>query len=698
MLPSFPLRAIWCLVLVVCASASGQTATPSSNSIPTQIPGQDAILMGTAWYPEQWPESRWEEDLRMMEAANIKVVRIAEFAWSRMEPAESKYDFDWLERAINLAGKHHIISVLGTPTATPPAWLTQKYPDTLRVEANGQRLTHGNRAHASARSPRYREFCRRIAEQMAMRFGHNPNVVGWQIDNEYGYAEMSYDDGTHAQFQDWLKAKYKTLDNLNTHWATAYWSQAYDNWAEIPIPVGEHNPGLMLDWKHFVTYVWTSYQQNQIDVIRKHAEPRQFITGNFMGFFDGFDHYPIAEPLTFASWDDYVGTGHVDPAYNGLAHDLTRGFKRQNFWVMETQPGAVNWSSLNNFLNRGEARAMAWQAIGHGADDVNYWQWRSALNGQEEIHGTLVGADGTPVPFLDEVSQTAHEFAKAESSFRNTAPVSQVALLYSYDSHWAVQFQVHTEKYDDNALLKSYYRSLRQISQSVDVVSAYAPLDGYKLVAAPSLNVLPEDLADHLLAYVCQGGHLVLGPRSGLKDEFNSLLTQRQPGFLVDALGARVEQYYALEKDVPVSGAWGSGEASIWAEQLKSQAPGSEVLLKYGKSNGWLDDQPAVITRAYGKGRITYIGAVLDEKLMAAAAAWMTQESGVTTVFGPVPEGVEVSRRVGPGKQVFVLVNYSQENRRVNLPHSMNLVLEGKRADAVDLAPYGVAVALDPVK
>jgi beta-galactosidase len=698
MLPSFPLRAIWCLVLVVCASASGQTATPSSNSIPTQIPGQDAILMGTAWYPEQWPESRWEEDLQMMEAANIKVVRIAEFAWSRMEPAESKYDFDWLERAINLAGKHHIISVLGTPTATPPAWLTQKYPDTLRVEANGQRLTHGNRAHASARSPRYREFCRRIAEQMAMRFGHNPNVVGWQIDNEYGYAEMSYDDGTHAQFQDWLKAKYKTLDNLNTHWATAYWSQAYDNWAEIPIPVGEHNPGLMLDWKHFVTYVWTSYQQNQIDVIRKHAEPRQFITGNFMGFFDGFDHYPIAEPLTFASWDDYVGTGHVDPAYNGLAHDLTRGFKRQNFWVMETQPGAVNWSSLNNFLNRGEARAMAWQAIGHGADDVNYWQWRSALNGQEEIHGTLVGADGTPVPFLDEVSQTAHEFAKAESSFRNTAPVSQVALLYSYDSHWAVQFQVHTEKYDDNALLKSYYRSLRQISQSVDVVSAYAPLDGYKLVAAPSLNVLPEDLADHLLAYVCQGGHLVLGPRSGLKDEFNSLLTQRQPGFLVDALGARVEQYYALEKDVPVSGAWGSGEASIWAEQLKSQAPGSEVLLKYGKSNGWLDDQPAVITRAYGKGRITYIGAVLDEKLMAAAAAWMTQESGVTTVFGPVPEGVEVSRRVGPGKQVFVLVNYSQENRRVNLPHSMNLVLEGKRADAVDLAPYGVAVALDPVK
>ena len=686
--------------LLVTLFAAGQpdsraASAQKSAAIPTQIPGQDAILMGTDWYPEQWPESRWEEDLRMMEVANLKVVRIAEFAWSRMEPSEGHYDFDWLDRAIALAAKHHIVSVVGTPTAGPPAWLTQKYPDTLRVDEHGQRATHGNRAHGSVSSPRYRDFCHRIAEQMALHLGHNPNVVGWQIDNEYGYAMMSYDDITRQQFQDWLKAKYKTLDNLNTLWTTSYWSQTYDNWEEIPIPIGGHNPGLMLDWKRFVTYSWTSCQQNQIDAIRQHADARQFITGNFMGFFDGFDHYPITEPLTFASWDDYVGSGHVDPAFNGLSHDLTRGFKRQNFWVIETQPGAVNWASVNNFLNRGEARAMAWQAIGHGADDVNYWQWRSALNGQEEIHGVLVGPDGTPVPFLDEVSQTAHEFAQVESSFRDTTPVSQVALLYSYDSHWSIQFQKHTEKYDDVVLLKSYYRALRQISQSIDVVSAYAPLDSYKLVAAPDLNVLPKDLADHLLEYVRNGGHLVLGPRSGLKDEFNALLPQRQPGFLVDALGARVEQYYALEKDFPVSGAWGNGEASIWAEQLKTQAPGGEVLLQYGKSNGWLDNQPAVITRAYGKGRITYIGAILDDKLMAAAAEWMTHKSGVTPVFGPVPEGVEVSRRVGPGKQVFVLINYSQDTRRVNLPHAMNLVLGGKQGDAVDLPPYGVAVAVD---
>ena len=225
----YPLRAISALIFFLSisiaflssVSIAAYSQTLPQAPIPTQIPGQNAILVGAAWYPEQWPESRWEEDLRLMEAADLKVVRVGEFAWSRMEPFEGHYDFDWLERAIDLAGKHHIVTVLGTPTATPPAWLTQKYPETLRVEADGQRVTHGNRAHASASSPRYREFCRRIAEQMATRFGHNPNVVGWQIDNEYGYAGMSHDDLTRKQFQDWLQAKYRTLDSLNARWTAS---------------------------------------------------------------------------------------------------------------------------------------------------------------------------------------------------------------------------------------------------------------------------------------------------------------------------------------------------------------------------------------------------------------------------------------------------------------------------------------------
>jgi beta-galactosidase len=293
----------------------------------------------------------------------------------------------------------------------------------------------------------------------------------------------------------------------------------------------------------------------------------------------------------------------------------------------------------------------------------------------------------------EEISQMGREFSATQDVFRGTTPASEVALLYSYDSHWAVQFQKHTQKYDERGVLKSYYAGLRKLAQSVDVVSPHAPLAQYKLVVAPSLNVVPKDLADHLLQYAHDGGHLVLGPRSAMKDETNALLPQRQPGYLLDALGGRVEQYYALEKDFPVSGTWGSGQASVWAEQLKTSATDAQVLLRYGKSNGWLDNQPAAITRPYGKGRITYIGAVLDEKLTNTATDWMIQQSGVKLVFGTVPDGVEVSRRRGDNnKDVFVVINFAAETRRISLPHTMKLLLQGKQTDSVELPQYGVEV------
>jgi beta-galactosidase len=689
------------LSLVVLSPFLLHAQTTSDAAPPTQIPGRNAILMGTDWYPEQWPESRWETDLQMMQDANIQVARIAEFAWSRMEPSEGHFDFDWLDRTIRLAEKHHVAIVLGTPTAAPPAWLTQKYPEVLRVESDGQTAVHGNRAHGSVTSIKYREFCKRIAQEMAERYGHDLNVIGWQIDNEYGYANMSHNEEGRAQFQDWLKAKYKTIDSLNDHWTTEYWSQKYDDWREIPIPVGGNNPGLILEWKRFVTFAWTSYQQDQIDVIRPQSDPLQFITGNLMGWgFDGFDHYIITRSLTFVAWDDYVGHGHLDPDTNGISHDTERGLKRENFWVIETQPGNVNWAPVNNALDKGEVRAMAWHDVGHGADEVGYWQWRSAMNGQEELHGTLVGPDGKPMPLLDEVDQTAKEFCQTESAFRGTRVVSEIALLNDYDSRWAIDAQKLTSKYDQFTILKSYYHALRKHSQSIDIVGPYAPLDSYKLVVAPDLNLIPKNLADHLADYVNNGGHLVIGPRSGQKDEYNALLPIRQPGYLAEALGAQVEQYYALENNIPASGKLGSGEATVWAELLKTTAPDTEVLLRYGKSNGWLDDEPCIITHRYGRGQITYVGAPLNESLMTPLGEWLIKTSGVQPAFGPVPEGVEVNRRIGKGSSVFVLINFKKEKQSVALPRPMKSLLDQKQKDVtgVELSQYGVAVLLDQTK
>jgi beta-galactosidase len=656
----------------------------------TAYSDKPSLLLGAAWYPEQWPESRWDADLSLMEAAHIHLVRVGEFAWSTMEPSEGHYNFEWLDRAIALAAKHHICVVLGTPTAAPPAWLTTKYPDTLRVDENGVRDEHGNRQQFSFASARYRQFAHEIAEKMDERYGHNPNVVGWQLDNEY--AAPSFDPEAKAQFHAWLKKKYGSIENLNNHWTTAYWSQTYDNFDEIPVRDRGENPGLLLDWKHFVSDTWKSYSENQISAIRPHADRRQFITTNTMGWFDGFDEYVVHSVLDIAAWDDYVGS-HYDYIDNGARHDLTRGFKNKNFWVMETQPAFVNWGRVNAAIDRGQVRDMAWQAIGHGAEAVEYWQWRSALNGQEEYHGTLVGADGTPVPVYDEVKQVGEEFEKAGKALEGTSPESSVALINDFDSRWAINFQRHNQDFNPIGEMIAFYKPLRNQAQAVDVISVHSPLDKYKLVVAPGLNVLPRNVADHLLAYVKQGGHLVLGPRSGMKDEYNALNVERQPGPLVDALGGRVEQFYALESSVPVSGELGSGTASLWAEQLSTKSPDTHVLLSYGASNGWLDNQPAVITRKVGKGSITYVGAWLDDALLAKLTASLLEQSGVKPILPDTPDGVEVCLRTGAEKSVLILINHNTTEAHITLPHAMRDLLDSNTSrTTVDLPKYGVAV------
>lgn len=378
-----------------------------------------------------------------------------------MEPEEGRYELDWLERAIAQAAAHHIVTVLGTPTDTPPAWLTQKYPDTLRVDANGRRAEHGGRRQFSYVSPRYREFSRRIVEKLAARFGRNPNVVGWQIGNEY--TEDPFDDHARLGFQQWLAAKYKTLDALNEHWATAYWSETYTRWDQIPLAAPRGNPGLLLDYRRFVTDVWRDFQRNQLDVIRAHADAAQFVTTNYggLGWANRFDRHTVAADLDLISWDEYVGQGHPDADYNGAIHDLARGWKRQNFWVMEAQPGFVDWAPVSNSLDRGETRAMAWQAVGHGADCYTFWQWRSALNGQEQYHGTLAGPDGEPVPIYEEIRQLGREFAATSAALAGTAPVSEAAILHDYDSRWAIDFHPQTQRYDQLQVLLGYYHPLR---------------------------------------------------------------------------------------------------------------------------------------------------------------------------------------------------------------------------------------------
>ena len=652
--------------------------------------------LGAAWYPEQWPESRWDADLMLMQQSHFTVARVGEFAWSRLEPTEGHFDLDWLDRAIRLAEKHHIAIVLGTPTDAPPAWLTAKYPQTRGMNADGRLREHGNRRQFNYANPLYRRMCVEIATRLAKRFGHDPNVIGWQLGNEI--SDESFDPATRAQFQAFLQAKYKTLDSLNDHWATEYWSQKYTAWSQIPLNGEGGNPALLLEHKHFVTATWQSFLHDQIAAIRPLVDKRQFITTNVggLGWTDNWDHYKINEELDLASWDDYVGTGHLNVMSNAFMNDFVRGWKRNNFWVMETEPGTVNWSPLNNALDPGETRALAWQTIGHGADAVLYWQWRSALNGQEQYHGALVGPDGKPLPIYDEIQQLGDDLVKTSAALRDTKPVADVAILIDYDSRWAIEFQPFNKSYDVLQVALDYYQALSANGRTLDIISPNAPLSQYKLVIAPSLNVLPQALANHLLDYVHTGGQLVLGPRSGMKDEFDALDPHRQPGPLADALGGRVDQYYGLESPIAVNGATGKGTASIWAEGLKPTAPDTHALLTYGDNNGWLKGRPAALTRNIGDGSLTYIGAVLDEILLAETLAPMLHRaSPPQSLFtGAVPADIELCRREGTQQSVYIVINHSRTtSRHLKLASPMrDLLSNDSPQTTLELPPQGIAV------
>ncbi|MHB0875349.1 MAG: beta-galactosidase [Anaerolineae bacterium] len=654
------------------------------------------LYLGAAWYPEHWPESRWPEDLRLMREAGLNVVRVGEFAWSTMEPHEGQFDFGWLERAVALAGEQGIAVVMGTPTAAPPAWLTSSYPETLAVDEHGRVAQHGKRCHFDVTSETYKRLCRGVTEELARRFGPDERVIGWQLDNEYN--RISYSAGARRAFQQWLQTLYvdaegrPSLQALNDAWAASYWSESYSSWSQIPLPAeGGHNPGLILKAHQFVTHAYREYQRLQIEAIRAQALPSQWISSNFMGFFPEFDHYDICADLDLASWDHYIGTGHADLARTGAPHDLTRGFKRRNFWVMETQPGSVNWAPINNQLNKGEGRAMAWNGIGHGADAILYWQWRNAPNGQEQYHGSLLANDGTPRPFYTEVQRLAADFRAVGGLLDGAEVAAPVALLHSYDDRWSIEAQRHTKDYDPVEHLMHYYTQFSRRNIATDIISSRATLAGhrYKLVVAP-VHIVDDAIVAELSRFVAEGGHLILTERSGFKDADNSLLPERQPGPLRSLAGMHVEEYFALDQPAPVQllvGERHSGQARVWAEWLAPDE-GTEVLATYRPGNGWLDGRTAITMRRHGDGCVYYVGAWLDAALQTELLGWIIEQARVAPVLAGMPEGVQALRR----GDVYIVVNGTPSEQPADLPWTADEHLSGQSVSRLRLDPYGIAV------
>ena len=651
------------------------------------------LHMGAAYYPEHWPEDRWPADVHLMREAGLTVARMGEFAWSTFEPAEDEFQFDWLDRAIEMLAENGIDSVLGTPTAAPPAWLTHKYPNTLAVDENGHRREHGRRVHYCVNSPEYHERTRLVVTKMAEHFGENPNVIGWQIDNEFG--TICYCGTCRKAFHQYLMEKFESLESLNEHWTTGYWSQSYSAWDQIPIPKSGHNPGLMLAFQQFATHSYKKFQKLQVDILRTRIPDQVWITHNFMGWFPNFDHYELNADLDIASWDWYVPTGHPDYTMTGATHDLTRGFKRRNYWLMETQPGNVNWTSVNNAVDKGECRAMAWHAVGHGADAILYWQWRMALNGQEQYHGSLVDQSGQPRPFFEEAAQLGREFAKVSELLAGSEIKSRVAILNDYNSRWSLDWSRHHEEFDYVQHLLHYYKPFVKRNIPVDIISADEQLEGYRLVVVPALVIMTPERARNIIEFVNRGGTLILTIRTGMKDQYNTLLQARQPGPLTEIAGVEVEEYYALDTPVDVKGNFFDGVSNLWAERLHILDEGKSTLAvaRYGKHNGWLDDQLAITVNPFENGMVYTTGAYLDDAAQDAFVEQVIKVANIPPLF-QAPAGVEICQRTTTdGYQVGILINHTSSEKQFQVPFPIHDYLTEERLEGeISIAAYDVIV------
>jgi beta-galactosidase len=361
---------------------------------------------------------------------------------------------------------------------------------------------------------------------------------------------------------------------------------------------------------------------------------------------------------------------------------------------METQAGSVNWEEVNTTLNRGEARVMAWHAVAHGADAVLYWQWRSALGGQEQYHGTLVDQSGQPRPFHAEASQLGREFAALSDLLPGSEPDAKAAFLNSYDSRWSVQWQRHHRDFDYVQHFNHYYRPLAASNIPTDIIAAGEPLDGYRLVVAPALHIVTDELGDQLADYVQRGGHLVLTARCGMKDAYNALLPSRQPGPLAEIAGVEVEDFYALQDPVPVLGNWFSGTSQIWAERLRVRDEKlTQPIARYGQCNGWLDDQLAIAVHGYGRGLVYYVGAYLDEAAQGALMLRIAELAGARPVL-ETADGVEACLRITPeGQRIILVINHQPAAQSLSLPWPAHDHLTSRPViDELELPPYGVAI------
>jgi beta-galactosidase len=671
----------------------------------------DKILLGTCYYPEHWDRGLWKGDLLRMKKNGIVAVRIAEFAWNKFEPVEGLYTFDFFDDFLRTAEETDMSVIFCTPTATPPSWLTNKYHEVLNADINGTLIHHGERRHYNYNSYVYRRFTETITEKIAEHYGKHPCIIGWQIDNEVNCDICEfYSDSDTIAFREFVKAKYGTLDNLNTAWGTVFWNQTYTAWNEVFVPRktvnNSHNPHLVLDYCRFVSESARSFVKLQGDILKKYIKSGDFITTN--GFFANLDnHRMTAESLDFISYDSYPAFAYclnADPVHSDDLNDRkwSRNLSEVRsiskvFGIMEQQSGSPGWNTRMEAPQPRPGQMTLWtmQSIAHGADYVSYFRWRTCVMGTEIYwHGILdySNRDNRRLAELSSINQKTQSLSDVAGSVYEAA----FGVLKDYDNVW-------------DSRLDAWHRRLDEVSEAgifqaaqlthtpfdyvyIDDFTDPKILSKYPVLFYPHAVIMTEKRAKVLEEYVQAGGILVLGCRTAYKDITGKCPMVKLPGLLQNLSGVDVTEYTFIAADegmITVDWDGTELETPVFNDILEP-LDNARILGRYTKS--YYASSPAIIVNEYGKGRVYYFGSVFSRQ---GAKAFL-EKLGVAYPyhdFFELPECCELAVRKKEEEHFFFILNYTKEAVRITLKKEMTDLYSKKNLSGrIELPAYGTGV------
>lgn len=650
----------------------------------------DPILFGAAYYPEDWPESQRPRDIEMMKKAGMNVMRFGEFAWHNMEPRPGEFDFSWLHRVVDDLGKNGIKSILGTPTATPPRWFLLRYPDAAVLEPNGQRALHGGRRHCCSNNPDYRRHSAAIVEAMAKEFGNDPNVIGWQIDNEIYGGSNCCCDHCRDSFHAYLREKYGSIDEVNKQWNLNIFSQAFADFDEIQLPTRTwQNPHIRLEWNNHHYRSDIAFIHSQVQILRQYtAAP---ISTDMMPL-NGMSYQDMTAPLDVIQFNHYNTEENLPML--PLWYDHIRSFGKP-FWNTETSTGWNGGTEIAQVAKPvGFCRTNSWLPVALGGEANLYWLWRQHWAGHELMHGAVIYANGRPLPMFDEVQQISREFDLARDFLRETQVDTRFAMHFTGSSWRIFETQPMIAGFDYLARFQEdFYRPVTRMGLRPDLIDSGRDLSSYRVLLTPLTPSLEEgDLPQRIEAWVKAGGHWIVGPMTDIRNALGAHYTDRAMGMVEQLTGCQLVASMP-DSGVVVKSRWNDGEpmsAKLW-QQVYTPAENGQILASVTEGYAPIVGSALVQKIPCGKGAVWLLGTIPNEADLRKLMAMVCYDAGMEL---PEMTGtVTVIPRVGENRRGLILMETAHAPASYRLEEPMTDILTGQTYEGiVELKPYDLLV------